>query len=69
MAISHARRAIYDAYDVCVVYYLRMCADFDKEYKKIPITAIYPQYIIDIKTINSIKEKIEKENRKEKNFF
>ncbi len=68
-ALSHVKRAQYDAYDICITDYLTLCAHFDKEFKKIPITKIRPEYTEDIRIINNIKKNISRRNREEIDFF
>ncbi len=68
-AISHINRAKYDAYDACILYFLDICADFNKIYDTIPIATIYSEYIEDTKTLNRIIKEIGSENRNQENFF
>lgn len=43
-ACAHAKRAIYDAYDIAAQFYLKEVNDFLKDYKKVIFTDIVPDY-------------------------
>lgn len=61
--LRHIRRAIYDAYDASVNYYLEQCRLFESDYKNITITSINNNFIAEKKGLERLKESIAQEDR------
>ena len=66
-AINHCKRAIHDAMEIGILYYLREIREFEKDYKFVSITSVLPSYIQDTITINEIRGFIDKLNRHDEN--
>ncbi|MDR0867410.1 MAG: hypothetical protein LBP75_02910 [Planctomycetota bacterium] len=61
--IRHLRRATYDAYDAALLFYLRKCDAFNREYKHTTVTTILPSFPDEQTQIDTIKNELDKEYR------
>lgn len=59
----HARRAIYDAYDASILFFLDDMIAFDTDFKDICISPVYPGYIKRKQQVNEIQKQIAQEDR------
>jgi len=57
-AQGHAVRSIHDVYDALAIYYIDQCRQFSDEFKSIPISQAYPDYLADRQKLEDAKKKI-----------
>lgn len=60
---NHAKRAIYEAYDAAILFYLKQFKQFNEEFKAIPITPSYPRYTEDKARLHTLMSDIAAEDR------
>lgn len=62
-AVRHTKRAMYDAYDASVNFYIAKCREFEGEYKDINITFINNNYLAEKAELNRVIDEISNEDR------
>lgn len=62
-AERHLRRAIYEAYDAGISFYIEKCHRFKTQYEMIPLTDVLTEYVKQLQSIERIQEELIAENR------
>jgi hypothetical protein len=59
----HLRRAVYEAYDAGISFYIEKCYRFKTQYEMIPLTDVLKDYVEQLQSIERIQEELIAENR------
>lgn len=62
-AERHLRRAVYEAYDAGISFYIEKCYAFKTQYEMIPLTEVLKDYVEQTQSIERIQEELIAENR------
>ena len=68
-ATRHVRRAIYDAYDAGINFYIEKCRSFKDDYKNEVPSAVNPDYVSEKKKLQDLTDTIAEEDRQEKETY